>query len=55
MVFYIIACHKAEHSEEALEHDVQKAITAGGKQMGELFRVNVRKLFSIPSDPVIGR
>lgn len=46
MVFFIIACHKKDHSEEQVEHIVQNNCNSG-KGLGELFKVSVQPILDV--------
>jgi len=46
MVFFFIACHKSEHSEEQLESLVNSTLS-GAKPIGEYYKVQVITFYSL--------
>jgi hypothetical protein len=41
MVFFFIACHKKEASEEQMEQTVKSAVTGGQKPLGDIYNIQV--------------
>ena len=41
MVFYFIACHRKDESEEQMEGRVKDTVTSGAKPLGEVYNIVV--------------
>jgi hypothetical protein len=41
MVFFFIACHKGEETEEMIEQEVKGVVMGGQKPLGEVYPVQV--------------